>query len=440
MGHCRTEHGYVLIHRIKKSADFPVLLIDHPRFSERKGSPYLDETGSMWPDNDIRFGLFAQAIVGLAQGEAQIPDAHAFDLVHCNDWQTGLVPALLKQQGADVPSVFTIHNLAYQGLFPWQAMDRVGLPDELWSMHGLEFHEQVSFIKGGIFFADRVTTVSPRYAQEIQTKAFGCGMEGLLSYRSPDLSGIVNGIDDREWNPRYDKLLPFRYGVSSLSKKAINKRFLQNRMSLPVEDDIFLLGLVGRLAHQKGVDMVLDVLPELMEMPVQLVLVGSGDAALSKQLEAAAEKYPQQMAVYIGYDEELAHWVEAGSDVFLMPSRFEPCGLNQMYSQAYGTPPIVTPTGGLVDTVIGVSETTLEEKTATGFFMKDQTPLELLASIKEALELYRDLEQWQKLMKQGMSRDFSWTQSAAEYLHLYQDVVAHAQARALGAKALEIAN
>lgn len=438
VGHCRTGYGYAVLRRLVKKAEFPVLLVDHPLLSDREGSPYLGEDGLDWADNDIRFGVFCQSVVELAQGRAALDGLSKFDAVHCNDWQTGLVPALLKQEESSPPSIFTIHNMAYQGSFPKDAMERIGLPDSLWSMDGLEFHGQVNFIKGGVFFADHVTTVSPNYAEEIQTEAFGCGMEGLLLYRSENLSGIVNGIDDREWNPRYDKLLPFRYGVSSLSKKAINKRFLQNRMELPVEDDIFLLGTVGRLADQKGVDLILEILPQLMEMPIQLIVVGSGDAELSAQLEAAAEQYPQQMAVYIGYDEELAHWVEAGSDAFLMPSRFEPCGLNQMYSQAYGTPPVVSPTGGLVDTVVGVSEESIQDNTASGFFMPEMSSQGLLLAIKEALEYYRDLDQWQKLMKQGMAKDFSWKPSAEAYLSMYQDLIAAFQASALEEMARKI--
>lgn len=442
IGHCSTSHGYVFIHRIASKTAFPVWLVDHPRISGHDGSPYLDDNGESWPDNDLRFGAFAEAIVALAQGtwtSSTGEQENGFDLVHCNDWQTGLVPALLKQADARIPTLFTIHNLAYQGLFPYPTtMQRLFLPDALWSTDGIEFHNQLSFLKSGIYFADRITTVSPNYAEEIKTEKFGCGLEGLLAYRADVLSGIVNGIDDREWNPRYDKLLPFRYGVSSLSKKAINKRFLQSRMSLPVEDDIFLLGSVGRLAHQKGADLILEILPELMEMPVQLVLVGSGDAQLAEKLEAAAEQYPQQMAVYIGYDEELAHWVEAGSDSFIMPSRFEPCGLNQMYSQAFGTPPIVSPVGGLVDTVIDTTETTIADGTATGFFMQGESAQDLLQSIARALEVYRELDPWQKIMKQGMSSDFSWTRSAEQYQSLYQDMIAAAKADELEEIALEI--
>lgn len=441
IGHCSTSHGHTLIHRIATKTEYPVWLVDHPRFSERDGAPYLDGDLAPWADNDIRFGAFAETVAALAQGLWSSTSKHKeFDLVHCNDWQTGLVSALLKEAETNIPCLFTIHNLAYQGSFPKTSMDRLFLPDSLWSTDGLEFHDQLSFMKGGIFYADRITTVSPNYADEIKTEAFGCGMDGLLSYREHDLSGIVNGIDNREWNPRYDKLLPFRYGASSLSKKAINKRFLQSRLSLPVEDDIFLLGSVGRLAHQKGADLILEILPQLMEMPVQLIMVGSGDAELAGKLEAAAEQYPQQMAVFIGYDEELAHWVEAGIDAFLMPSRFEPCGLNQMYSQAYGTPPIVNAVGGLVDTVVNTTAETLADGSATGFFMDGTHSQALLSAITRALDIYRDLEQWQKLMKKGMSTDFSWAPSAKQYQSLYQDMIAEAQAERLEKQALDMAS
>lgn len=438
IAHVETQLGYALIREVElEDGHFRLLLVDHPLFIKREGNPYVDDEGNSWEDNDIRFGLFSQAVGEMALGHVDLGDK--FDVVHCHDWQTGLVPALLSPHEDAPPAIFTIHNIAYQGTFSHETMQRLSLPKELWSMDGIEFHKHVSFIKGGIAFADRITTVSPTYAEEIKTKKFGCGLEGLLQHRSDALSGIINGIDEETWNPRFDVLLPFRYGISSLSKKAINKRFLQTRFQLPVEDDIFLLGNVGRLVEQKGIDIVLKALPSLMEMPIQLIVVGTGDPKFAEALEEAAEEYPQQMAVHIGYDEELAHWIEAGSDAFLMPSRFEPCGLNQMYSQAYGTPPIVSQTGGLVDTVTNATAENCLEQTATGFYLDSLDTNGLVEGVELAVEFYRDLENWQQIQKNGMSRDFSWSKSAKEYIHLYQDVVAHSQAHQLEVMARKIA-
>ena len=432
-----TSRGYAFIKEIiLEDATFRVILVDHPIFAERAGNPYVQDDGEEWPDNDIRFGLFSQVVTDIARQPIDIDEK--FDVVHCHDWQTGLVPVLLKQHADAPPSIFTIHNIAYQGIFPRATMARLELPESLWSMDGIEFHKKVSFIKGGIGFADRVSTVSPTYAEEIKTEEFGCGLEGLLSYRADILSGIINGIDEETWNPRYDVMLPFRYGVSSLSKKAINKRFLQTRFQLPVDDDIFLLGNVGRLVEQKGIDVILEALPKLMDLPIQIIIVGTGNAEFAAELEAAAEKFPQQLAVHIGYDEEIAHWVEAGSDAFLMPSRFEPCGLNQMYSQAYGTPPIVSPTGGLADTVTDTTPTTIADGSASGFYIEDLTVESLVKAINSAVEHYSELEHWQQIQKQGMNKDFSWSNSAKEYIFLYQDLVAHAQAHQLEVMARKI--
>ncbi len=437
LSHIPSNAGYVIVREaMVEDEGFRLLLVDHPLFALRSGNPYVNNQGKSWDDNDIRFGIFSQAVTDLARNKAGIDEK--FDVVHCHDWQTGLVPVLLKQHEGSPPSIFTIHNIAYQGTFSHETMMRLSLPKHLWSMDGIEFHKHVSFIKGGIGFADRITTVSPTYAEEIKTKKFGGGLDGLLKYRSNVLSGIINGIDNETWNPRYDVLLPFRYGISSLSKKAINKRFLQTRFQLPVEDDIFLLGNVGRLVEQKGIDVILKALPILMELPIQIIIVGTGNPEFAAELEAAAEKYPQQLAVHIGYDEEIAHWVEAGADAFLMPSRFEPCGLNQMYSQAYGTPPIVNPTGGLADTVTDATAENIENGTATGFYLKSLDTKGLSNSISNALEQYRNLEVWQKIQKQGMNKDFAWSNSAREYIHLYQDVVAHAQARQLEVMARKI--
>jgi len=396
-------------------------LVDSPVHFRRPGNPYVRDDGSDWPDNAARFATFARAIVALALGEAD-PNWTP-ELVHCNDWQTGLVPALLSQHDTRPATLFTIHNLSYQGLFPKAAFTALGLPASLWSIDGLEFHDQLSFLKGGIACSDWVTTVSPTYAQEICTAEFGYGLEGLLKYRAAKLSGIINGMDCEVWNPATDSHLAHSYDVHSLQHKAFNKAALQQELGLPVEAGTLLMGHIGRLVEQKGVDLILDALDELFEQPLQLVILGDGEEALERRLREAAARYPQQLAIRIGYDEPLAHRIEAGSDCFLMPSRYEPCGLNQMYSMRYGTVPIVHSTGGLADTVTDLDDKTARDYTATGFTFEADSPAALLEACGRALAYYQTSRvDWWKLVITGMKKDFGWSNSAQQYLSLYQRV------------------
>ncbi len=395
-----------------------VWLVDAPGYFDRPGNPYLDSNGQPWADNAERFALFSRIVTRLALNQAGlnwIPD-----IVHCNDWQTGLVPALLTLSAQRPATVFTLHNLAYQGLFPAHYLQQLGLPDRWWTHHTLEFHGQLSFIKGGLVFADRINTVSPRYALEIQTVEFGNGLDGLLRHRSPVLSGILNGIDTEEWNPSTDPLLEKHYDINDLSGKPANKQALQTALGLSQTLNTPLIGLVSRLVTQKGVDIILDAIPDLMKLPLQLVMLGSGDRSLETGLARLARRYPNKLAVNIGYDETLAHRIEAGADIYLMPSRFEPCGLNQMYSLRYGTLPIVRNVGGLADTVIDTNAKTLAKGTANGFIVGMDDSLALLKTIKRALRRYRDKTQWQQLQLTGMQQDFSWRNSAQEYLALYR--------------------
>jgi starch synthase len=403
-------------------SEVPVYLVDAPEFFNRPGNPYVQADGSNWPDNAERFALFARACVGLALGEGD--PLWRPQLVHCNDWQTGLVPALLSQRPQRPAMLFSIHNLSYQGLFPAATFKSLQLPDTLWSMDGLEFHNMLSFIKGGIANADWVTTVSPTYAREIREEEFGYGLEGLLQYRSANLTGILNGIDTDSWNPLTDRWIARRYGVHTLQHKLFNKFTLQRDHSLPVSSQPLVLGYIGRLVEQKGVDLILDIVDELAAHPLQLVVLGSGDHRLERQLQYAAQRYPKKLSVHIGYNEELAHRIEAGADALLMPSRYEPCGLNQMYSQLYGTVPIARRTGGLADTIVDFSEATLANHTATGFCFEEDSPEALLATCLGALSLYRnDRVDWWKLVIAGMQRDFSWKASAARYSELYTGLV-----------------
>jgi len=391
-------------------------LIDFPPAYDRPGNPYLNAYGHPWHDNAARFGLLARVAAAIARRAAGL--AWRPDVVHCHDWQTGLVPVLLAQEPERPATVFTIHNLAYQGLFPRETLTALGLSDAFWSPERLEFHGQLSFIKGGLVYADRLTTVSPSYAREILTPEFGDGLDGLLRHRAYVLSGILNGIDDRVWNPAHDSHLVAGYSADRFAAKQQNKTALQRQLGLPASA-VPLIGMVGRLVEQKGVDLVLEALPQLMELPLQLALLGSGEAGYEDALRRAAEKYPQKLAVNIGYDETLAHRIEAGSDMFLMPSRFEPCGLNQLYSLRYGTVPIVRPVGGLADTVVDATPETLEAGTATGLVFDGATPAALIGALRRAFVLYADRRRWKRLALTGMRRDFSWGRSAGEYLELY---------------------
>lgn len=397
-----------------------VWLIDYPGFYNYPGNPYLDEKGEPWPNNAERFALFCRVAVEIAMN--RVNQDWKPDIVHCNDWQSGLVPALLSLEYDRPATVFTIHNMAYQGLFPSTAITTLNLPAQLVHPEGLEFHGFLSFIKGGLVYSDRITTVSPTYALEIQTPAFGYGLEGLLMHRKDALTGIINGIDMDQWNPETDPYIAEHYKPASINQKRFNKSELQRRLELPVNDHVPLFGLIGRLVEQKGVDLLLDCLPEMVEMPMQFVLLGSGEKDFEKKLTNFAHLYPDKLAIKIGYDEALAHLIEAGADIFLMPSRFEPCGLNQMYSQRYGTIPIVRRTGGLADTVIDSLPHTIADNSATGIVFHEANASALMEAIKRAMILYGNHDAWKKMQLAGMKKDFSWLQSAEQYLALYESL------------------
>jgi starch synthase len=395
-------------------------LVDCPELFNTTGNPYLNEQGLPWANSAERFALFCRVAVEVAMDK--VNRNWKPDIVHCNDWQSGLVPALLSMEADRPKTVFTIHNMAYQGLFPVASVYALNLPGQLWNPNGLEFHGMLSFIKGGIAYADRITTVSPTYALEIQTPAFGYGLEGLLAYRSHNLIGIINGIDMDEWNPETDPHIHQRYSIESLPEKQYNKTELQRRVNLPVNDSVPLFGLISRLVEQKGIDMIIECLPEMMTLPMQLVLLGNGDKVYEQRLQNLARLYPDKIVIIIDYNESLAHLIEAGSDVFLMPSRFEPCGLNQMYSQRYGTIPIVRKTGGLADTVVDTLPESLANHSATGIVFKEAHAGALLEAIKRALLLYSNHAAWQQMQTNAMRKDFSWHRSAEQYLALYDSI------------------
>ena len=405
----------------KLPSGVPLLVIESAIY-QRSGGPYGDAAGNDWLDNDVRFGLLSY--VGALLSTPDSPFPWKPDIVHCNDWQSGLTPVYLHYvPGVRAKTVITIHNLAFQGIFPAETTARLGLPPQAFSVNGLEFYGKTSFLKGGLQFADRITTVSPSYAEEIQSAPLGSGLQGLLSHRKDVLTGILNGIDTDAWDPESDPYIERYYNASRLAAKQDNKRVLQLRMALRDEPEIPLFGTVSRLTHQKGHDVLADIAAELVKLPAQLVVLGSGDAPLQRRFQELALSHPGRIAVQIGFDEGLSHQVEAGADSFVMPSRFEPSGLNQMYSQRYGTPPVVHATGGLRDSVVDCTPATLKTRTATGFMFAPLSRDTLLKACQRAVTAYHDKRIWRQLQKNGMSRDFSWGARAQQYLDLYRGLL-----------------
>lgn len=396
-------------------------LVNCPAVFDRPGGPYLDKNGNEWPDNGLRFTVFCHAAVDIALGKLELNWQP--DIVHCNDWQSGLVPALLSLHKNRLATIFTIHNLAYQGVFDQQTFNDLSLPPLLWHMDGVEFYGKFSFLKAGLAYADKINAVSPNYAREILQPDNGYGLDGLLNHRVDDLSGILNGIDEKHWNPGTDTLIVQKYNRRSLGKKNQNKTALQKQLSLTVDDSIPLLGMVGRLVSQKGLDIILQSLPEILSMPIQLAILGTGELHYEMQLSKWAESHSAKMSVTIGYDESLAHQIEAGSDIYLMPSIFEPCGLNQLYSLRYGTLPVVTAVGGLADTVVDATEENIKNHTANGFLLTEHSSSALYEAIKRAIGLYGQQNSWRQMQATAMSSDFSWKSSAENYIRLYNEAL-----------------
>jgi starch synthase len=407
----------------KLAETLPLYLVDAPGLFDRPGNPYTDAAGHGWGDNAQRFALFCRVLSMVAMNQAELNWGP--DMVHCNDWQTGLVPALLSEYWNRPATLFTIHNLSYQGVFPHDIYTQLQLPSDLWSPDGLEFHDDFSFIKGGLAFSDWITTVSPTYADEICTPEFGYGLEGLISHRSDRLAGILNGIDYQEWDPSTDPNIYQHYDASTFELKKANKSQLQREMGLVEDEDALLFGHIGRTVPQKGIDLILEILPVLMEKDkVQLVILGAGEPELEQALREEVAFHPGKCALRIGYDEQLAHRIEAGSDAFLMPSRYEPCGLNQLYSLRYGTVPIVHRTGGLADTVVDVQPGTVLDGSASGFVFDQPEGFSLLQAVERCIDYYqRPGVWWNKLATRGMQQDFSWRASAQHYLDLYRQAM-----------------
>ncbi len=403
----------------------PVYVLDCPRLYRRDGGPYQDPHGSEWLDNELRFAALSKAAALLGRFEIGNELNFPIDLIHCNDWQTGLVPAYQQYLHGNQPaSLISIHNIAYQGLYGANTVPALGLPWDSFGVQGVEFYGLLSFLKAGLFYADWINTVSPTYAQEIQTPEYGYGLHGLLNHRKNALTGILNGIDEQQWNPLQDRHLKAPYSADNLADKELNKSALRKRLGLSEENPSKpIFGMITRLTAQKGIDLVVPIISDLIREGAQVAILGNGDKHTEHQLREIAAEFPQQISVTLGYDESLAHQIEAGVDLFLMPSRFEPCGLTQMYSMHYGTIPIVRKTGGLADTVTNVSPSNIDNGTATGFVFELESPDVLLQTALQAMLLYRNREMWQQLQRHGMLKDFSWKHSAEEYLKLYNKLV-----------------
>ncbi|GAB6034537.1 glycogen synthase GlgA [Galenea microaerophila] len=427
VGGCHREYHVRLFKAKAKGLNVPVWLVDIPELYKRPGNPYLSPEGDDWWDNGERFGVFAKAVTEVAMGRVGLEWQP--DLVHSNDWQTGLVPALLSLEAQRPKTLFTIHNMAYAGLFPKSLFECLWLPWEWWNPEGVEFYGNLSMLKAGILYADWVTTVSPTYAREICLPEYGYGLEGVLCKRHAEgrLVGILNGIDTEIWNPKNDPYIKRHYDVDKgrVAAKKVNKKDLLDFWDLTEEEaasEAPVVGFVGRLVLQKGIDLLLEALPELIKQTsARFIIVGSGDAGYEYALNELAHRYPGRVMVYIGYSEALAHKVEAGADLFLMPSRFEPCGLNQMYSLVYGTLPIVHHTGGLADTVVNATEENIKNGTATGFVFYDPSVHALNSTLLHALFILGKKRTFQKIQKTAMKQDFSWKKSAKQYLTLFKE-------------------
>lgn len=405
-----------------QAAGLNLIAIDAPHLYRRAGNPYVTADGLDWPDNAIRFAALSFIASVLAVGT--VPGV-APDVVHGHDWQAGLTPAYLHYRGGRRPgTVMTIHNLAFQGLFPADLLPTLGLPPEALEINGVEYYGKIGFLKAGLQLADRITTVSPSYAVEICTPDGGMGLDGLLRMRQSVLEGILNGIDDTVWDPATDNLINTPFSVRRMVRRTRNKAALQEKLGLDANPKALLLGVVSRLTTQKGLDLLLSGLDEWLDDDLQLALLGTGDRTLEHGFTAAAARYPGQVACVIGYDESLAHLMQAGADVLLVPSRFEPCGLTQLCALRYGAVPVVARVGGLADTVIDANEAALAAGSATGVQFSPVTRENLGMAIRRIRSLWQTPAAWRQLQRNGLKSDVSWRRPAARYATLYRSVAA----------------
>ena len=401
-------------------AGLDLFALDAPHLFARPGNPYTGPDGADWPDNAIRFAALGRTAAEISLGSIPtfIPQ-----VVHAHDWQAGLTHAFLHYSERPRPgTIMTVHNLAYQGQFPREILSDIGLPPESFAIDGVEYYGAIGFLKTGLQFADRITTVSPTYAVEIQEPDAGMGLDGLLRARSDVLSGILNGIDISVWNPGTDPRIASPFSVNTLAERAANKAALQRRFDLPPAPDAFLLGVISRMSWQKGLDLLLENLPLVLSEGMQMVLLGTGDPDLQAGYRAAAKSDPDQIGVVIGYDESLAHLIQAGTDALLVPSRFEPCGLTQLCALHYGAIPVVSRVGGLADTVIDANEVAIAGDVGTGVQFGPVTSENLAVAIRRAKALFHNKPVWRRMQKNGMTVDVSWRNPARRYADLYRQV------------------
>lgn len=399
-----------------------VFLVRHDPYFDRPG--LYQEDHHDYPDNLERFTLFCRVILHVLRTLTEV-QGEEVNVLHLHDWQTALCSVYLKALPDEynglqkIKALLTVHNLGYQGIFSAVELEKTGLPPSLFSSSAIEFYGSINCLKGGIIYSDAVSTVSPTYAKEIVTAEYGCGLEGVLSGRLDGVRGITNGIDTTVWDPEHDPYLPARYTSANLAGKRVCKRALQEEFGLP-NLEVPILGVIGRLTFQKGFDLLLEILPELMSLELQIIFLGAGEYDLEQQLRVAQAGHLGKIGLYIGFDEGLAHRIEAGADMLIMPSRYEPCGLSQLYGLRYGTVPIVRRTGGLADTVVSFRPSTVQSKSATGFHFIDASSDALLSTIMLALHVYQEHETWNSIIKSGMGADLSWGRSAQLYTKLYR--------------------
>lgn len=401
------------------AAGLDLIVLDAPHLFGRPGNPYLAPGGGDWPDNWQRFAALGQVAADIGTGKLA---AFRPDIVHCHDWHAGLAPVLLRYaEGPAAKSVMTIHNLAFQGIFPAAIFPALGLPAAAFTVDGLEYYGSVSFMKGGLQFADAITTVSPSYAAEICTPGGGMGFDGLLRARRDALSGILNGIDTAIWDPASDAALPAAYGATSLGRRTVNRRAVEETFALT--GDGMILAVVSRLTWQKGMDLLGDCVDGIVAGGARLAVLGTGDAALEGMFHAAAARHRGRVGMIAGYDERLAHLVQGGADAILVPSRFEPCGLTQFCGLRYGCVPVVARVGGLADSIIDANDAALAAQVATGIQFAPVERPGLEAALARAIALHRDAAVWTRMQKRGMKTDVSWTQSAGRYAALYRSLL-----------------
>ncbi|MBL7156991.1 MAG: glycogen synthase GlgA [Candidatus Omnitrophica bacterium] len=397
-----------------KEGDIEYIFVSNDGYYERDNL-YSEPHGD-YPDNYLRFSYFSRSIASYATGSDFKPD-----VINCNDWQTGLVPLYLKIKNKNIKTLFTIHNIGYQGLFKKDAFDEIGIPRKFYTVDGIEYYGKVSFLKAGIVYSSAISTVSKGYKREIMTPEFGCGMDGILRTRGSDVYGILNGVDYSEWDPEKDKHIAESYNSDRIEKKAECKKDLVKSVNMPAETlKRPLIGVISRLAEQKGIDLIVEAAEEIIKLGASIIILGTGDEKYNSLCSGIASQHPGYISSHITFDNALAHKIEAGCDMFIMPSRYEPCGLNQLYSLKYGTLPIVRATGGLDDTIVDLSS---DKDGGNGIKFRNATKNDMLDAVSRAIELYKDKSEWQKILKRIMKQDFSWKTSAFQYKKLYESLL-----------------